>query len=194
MDLTPEERERIYLEEKARHEARERVAREAAAARAAEEAQRAQAAKEEERLREERQRRLDEMWAQRHGSGVQAIPCEQGGGGNPIGWVLLGVLTLGYLAPAAVAGHRRHRNSTGIFLVNLFFGWTLIGWVVALVWAVSYQGPPVVVNVQTGMDGRTGAPSASGATRPIAESCPQCGKPREATLTFCRNCGASLAS
>jgi hypothetical protein len=29
------------------------------------------------------------------------------------------------------------KNKGAIFVLNLFLGWTLIGWVVALVWAVS---------------------------------------------------------
>jgi len=37
------------------------------------------------------------------------------------------------------------------------------------------------------------AGSAPGPPRPVADSCPQCGKHREGSLSFCRNCGASLA-
>jgi hypothetical protein len=37
--------------------------------------------------------------------------------------------------PALVAKFRRHPNTAAIFLVNLFFGWTFIGWVIALIWA-----------------------------------------------------------
>lgn len=43
-----------------------------------------------------------------------------------------------YLLPAIVAAKRNHRNLLAIILIDLFLGWTLIGWVVALVWAV-YQ-------------------------------------------------------
>lgn len=41
-----------------------------------------------------------------------------------------------YFVPTIVAALRHHRNTLAIFLVNLFFGWTFIGWVGALVWAV----------------------------------------------------------
>ena len=41
-----------------------------------------------------------------------------------------------FFIPTTIARRRQHRNATGIFLVNLFAGWTLIGWVGALVWAV----------------------------------------------------------
>src|SRR5262249_8158542 len=42
-----------------------------------------------------------------------------------------------YLLPALVALTRRHHNAGAIFLLNLFLGWTLVGWVVALVWAAT---------------------------------------------------------
>jgi Superinfection immunity protein len=32
---------------------------------------------------------------------------------------------------------REHETVGGIFVVNLFLGWTFIGWVVALSWAMS---------------------------------------------------------
>lgn len=42
-----------------------------------------------------------------------------------------------YLAPWIVAGARGHSSVGGIAVINLFLGWTLIGWVVALAWACS---------------------------------------------------------
>ena len=46
------------------------------------------------------------------------------------------VLLALYLAPVWIAEDRRHRNAAGIALVNLLLGWTLLGWIAALVWAV----------------------------------------------------------
>lgn len=40
-----------------------------------------------------------------------------------------------YLIPTMIAAARGHRNLVPIALVNLFAGWTLIGWFVSLVWA-----------------------------------------------------------
>jgi Superinfection immunity protein len=45
--------------------------------------------------------------------------------------------------PTLIAKSRRHPNALPIFLVNLFFGWTFIGWVVALVWACTRPAPPL---------------------------------------------------
>lgn len=45
--------------------------------------------------------------------------------------------------PTLVAKSRNHPNTLPIFLVNLFLGWTFIGWVVSLVWACTRPAPPV---------------------------------------------------
>ena len=42
-----------------------------------------------------------------------------------------------YFLPAIVAHHRRHVSSGAIFLVNLFFGWSIIGWIICFAWACS---------------------------------------------------------
>jgi hypothetical protein len=44
-------------------------------------------------------------------------------------------LVLLYLLPIYLVGDKPQFN--GVLAVNLFFGWTLVGWVVALVWACS---------------------------------------------------------
>ena len=40
-----------------------------------------------------------------------------------------------YFLPSIIALARNKRDITAIVLLNLFHGWTMIGWVVALVWA-----------------------------------------------------------
>lgn len=42
-----------------------------------------------------------------------------------------------YFIPTYVALYREHRKTTAIFIINLILGETFIGWVVALVWALS---------------------------------------------------------
>jgi hypothetical protein len=51
-----------------------------------------------------------------------------------LAWVIT-VLTLGYMLPWAVAASRGKSNSWAIGLVNFLLGWTVVGWVVALVMA-----------------------------------------------------------
>jgi hypothetical protein len=40
-----------------------------------------------------------------------------------------------YFLPFIVTLARSKRDVLGIFLLNFFLGWTVIGWVVALIWA-----------------------------------------------------------
>jgi hypothetical protein len=40
-----------------------------------------------------------------------------------------------HFLPAFIAFHRKAENFIWILLINIFFGWTLIGWLVALIWA-----------------------------------------------------------
>lgn len=40
-----------------------------------------------------------------------------------------------YFLPSFIAAARGHRNGRAIFLLNLFLGWTVLGWIVALVWS-----------------------------------------------------------
>jgi hypothetical protein len=46
-----------------------------------------------------------------------------------------------YFLPSILAFARNKRDTGAILLLNLFLGWTMIGWVVALVWAVKQDAP-----------------------------------------------------
>ena len=42
-----------------------------------------------------------------------------------------------YMFPYLHAQERRHPQLGGIAVFNLFLGWTILGWIVALIWASS---------------------------------------------------------
>nr|MBQ0091607.1 superinfection immunity protein [Candidatus Enterousia merdequi] len=50
-------------------------------------------------------------------------------------------LTFIYFIPTFVACSRHHINALAIFILNLFLGCTIVGWVIALIWAVYKQEP-----------------------------------------------------
>jgi hypothetical protein len=52
-----------------------------------------------------------------------------------LGLFFLGLLICIYCAPAIIAGARSHHQQLAIGALNLLLGWTIIGWVIALVWA-----------------------------------------------------------
>jgi hypothetical protein len=55
----------------------------------------------------------------------------------------VGFTTVMYFLPSIVALARNKRDSLAIFLLNLFLGWTIIGWVVAMIWAVKHDVPVI---------------------------------------------------
>lgn len=67
---------------------------------------------------------------------------EIGSDGSGAGWcfALCAAIILGiYFLPTTLADQKFHKNTTAIFVVNLFFGYTIIGWVICLVWALTEE-------------------------------------------------------
>jgi hypothetical protein len=53
------------------------------------------------------------------------------------GLLFIFFLILLYFLPSIVAYKRKRKNAQAILLLNLLLGWTVIGWIVSIVWAVS---------------------------------------------------------
>jgi hypothetical protein len=62
---------------------------------------------------------------------VAAVNQNAEAAGMPLVVLLLGL----HFIPTLVALARNHHNTLAIFVLNLLAGWTLIGWLVAMVWA-----------------------------------------------------------
>lgn len=69
--------------------------------------------------------------------------------------MLILLITLNFI-PTIVAACRSHRLGS-VFVINLLLGWTIIGWVVALVMACGSKVPPAqsTVIIQQADDGTT---------------------------------------
>jgi len=92
-----------------------------------------------------------------------------------------------YFIPAYLA--RNKPNFMAIFLLNLLAGWTFIGWIIALIWALSSQ--------PQGQAPAPAQPVAANAPQPAAGAsffCSVCGKPCVAGASFCSSCGAAQPS
>ena len=46
-----------------------------------------------------------------------------------------------YFLPTIIASGRHLPERTGIAMLNLFLGWTFVGWVIALLWAITAPEP-----------------------------------------------------
>jgi hypothetical protein len=84
--------------------------------------------------------------------------------------IFFALATLMYFLPSII-GHNKH-NAAGIFLVNFFLGWTIVGWVVALFWACT-SGPRMPVMIVAGP----------------ARYCSGCGTLSAVGAQFCASCG-----
>ncbi len=115
------------------------------------------------------------------------------------GWFLAGIpfallfaAIVPYFIPSIIAFLRRHESAMPLFLVNIFLGWTLIGWIVCLVWALTGTGESRGVPAAS----KPQAASPEPAPPPAVEKkfCTQCGGQGDPTDAFCRRCGAKIGS
>ena len=53
-----------------------------------------------------------------------------------LGLIVIAFLVLIYFIPAMIASERNKKNSEAITVANLFFGWTVWGWFVILIWSL----------------------------------------------------------
>ena len=90
--------------------------------------------------------------------------------------ILFGVAL--YFLPTLIG--LRKRNAGAIFALNLLLGWTIVGWVIALVWALTKEDVPSAVLVQT--------------VPQVAQgwSCAVCRTPIRPGDGFCRACGTRI--
>jgi len=57
--------------------------------------------------------------------------------GSVVGaWLLILWIAI-YFLPALIALHRGHHQMLAIFLLNLFLGWSFLGWIASLVWSAT---------------------------------------------------------
>jgi hypothetical protein len=61
----------------------------------------------------------------------------------PILFLLL-VLAVVYLLPTIIAYSRDHHQRAAICVTNLFLGWSVLGWIVALIWSATAVQQAVV--------------------------------------------------
>ena len=62
--------------------------------------------------------------------------------------IVIVISLISYFLPTVIAMLRGKSNTFAILILNLFLGWTFIGWIVALVWSVTNDNKPqtIVVN------------------------------------------------
>lgn len=100
---------------------------------------------------------------------------------GPTELVIIIVLIIPYFIPTIIAVIRKHQSTPAIVLINVLLGWTLIGWIAALVWSLSALSTTTNVNIYN-------APPSSAESR----FCSKCGIPISSSDSFCSKCGTKL--
>lgn len=94
-----------------------------------------------------------------------------------------------YMLPTIEAWLRKSSNLSAIAAVNFFLGWSLLGWVAALVWAFKNPSPVIVSDAPT--ERAFNANSEVG--HKPKKDCPLCGEEILAVAIKCKHCGSDIA-
>lgn len=95
-----------------------------------------------------------------------------------MGVVLLVAGLLLYFVPCWVAITRRHRSQLAIGILTLFLGWTILGWIAALVWSCTS-------NIE---------PDAPQRVPVKLVPCPYCAEPIHPAARRCKHCQADIGT
>ena len=76
---------------------------------------------------------------------VFALIGSSGGSGGAGAGILVAILLILYFLPSFIGYSRRHPSCHAILALNILLGWTLLGWVVAIVWALKSHKSQVQV-------------------------------------------------
>ena len=88
-----------------------------------------------------------------------------------MGLFLIGLCFILYFLPTIIG--LRQQNAQAICVLNLFLGWMVIGWIVALVWALTVDPP-------------------NSSLEDTGPTCGGCGLPISRADRFCSHCAAEI--
>lgn len=90
-------------------------------------------------------------------------------------------LIIAYFAPTLIAAQRGIPNAGSVAIVNLFLGWTCLGWIVAMAMAAAGNRPSAPV------------PLVPAWAEAATKKCPDCAKTVLSDARVCKHCGYRFA-
>jgi len=107
-----------------------------------------------------------------------------GSGNNTAAAIAAGVFIIDglavYFAPGIVAAYYKHPSATGIAVLNFLLGWTVLGWVAALVWAFTGYSENPRPTIQPEL------------SKAASKACPFCAELIRVEAIKCKHCGSDI--
>ncbi|AQW70709.1 hypothetical protein B2J77_09270 [Pseudomonas parafulva] len=97
-----------------------------------------------------------------------------------------------YMLPTIEAWLRKSNNLGAIAALNFFLGWSLLGWVAALVWAFKKPSPVIVADMSAAASPEPVVDIPAVADSKPKKDCPYCGEEVLAVAIKCKHCGSDL--
>lgn len=125
---------------------------------------------------------------------LPAMAADGGGGTVFFGFIVIVIGGGIYLAPTIIASRKGHPNTTSIAIINITLGWSLIGWIIALVWAVKESEAPYVATFDSSQQPLIPKPNVwAEPVAPTHKACPYCAEDVLVAAIKCKHCGSDLA-